>query len=49
MESTNLNFGNGDLKIKAKTLNLTCNVGSFQSIYTWGKRSIPIDKFLGGT
>jgi hypothetical protein len=41
-------FGNGEIKIKARTLELTCNVGSFQSIYSWGKRAVPIEKFLGG-
>jgi hypothetical protein len=34
--------------VKAKTVEVTCNAGSFQSIYVWGKRSVPIEKFLGG-
>ena len=46
-EGSYLIFGVGELKIKAKTLELSCNIGSFQSIYTWGKRAVPLNKLLG--
>jgi hypothetical protein len=44
-----LSFGHGELKMKARTLELTSNAGCFQSIYTWGKRAVPIEKFIGTT
>jgi hypothetical protein len=42
MDISYLIFGAGELKIKARTMDLSCNIGSFQSIYAWGKRPVPI-------
>jgi hypothetical protein len=41
MDGSYMIFGTGELKIKARKLDLSCNIGSFQSIYAWGKRSLP--------
>lgn len=42
-----LEFGNGELRVRAKSLEVGSSVGCFQSLFCWGKRAVPVEKFLG--
>lgn len=42
-----INFGNGEIRIKVNTLELTSTLASFQSVYSWDNKAVPYERFMG--
>ena len=46
-DASYINFGNGEIRIKVNTLELTTTLGSFQSVYSWENKAVPYERFMG--
>lgn len=42
-----INFGNGEIRVKVNTLEMTSTLASFQSVYNWDNKAVPYERFMG--